>query len=186
MKSNWTLAGVFLGGLLLGAVFFAMGFDRTYKAPPEETAAEEPMPEKEPVLQTENEVTEDAVVVYQYYYEADGEVVEQETEASYFMIGLDRFALESSYPDWEILSFSPEKVVMRRTIGEEEEKSYIIGTYEGRLAVFCEDERKGSSLYELTDIVVAALSGEEQLRLNDGIVVSGEAELAKVLESYGS
>lgn len=59
----------------------------------------------------------------------------------------------------------------------------ILRVWEGRVALFSSEGTEPLSVYE---IVVAALPAEEQQRLQEGIVLKSEEELAELLENYGS
>lgn len=190
---------IFVLGLLAGGACFTLGFNLLYdgkppveaEAAPEQTEAQEPEPMPEQTAETTPVTTAQKIMpytkmVYQYFYESDGSIVEQEEAPSYFLLDLTREELVEYYSNWQVVSFSDREVIMRRTIADESQERYIVGAYEGRIAVFYEEEREGNSLYMLTDTPIDALSHEEQVRLNDGIFVQGETALAKTLEDYGS
>jgi len=62
-------------------------------------------------------------------------------------------------------------------------QTYIIGTWEDKLAVFMPPE---TTPYQLFDIYIATFPEEEQEKLKQGIVVNDEATLASLLEDYTS
>ena len=66
-----------------------------------------------------------------------------------------------------------------------EELSFIVGVQDGFIAVFL-DDGTSVSLKETTGIPILALPEEEQARLTHGIRVFTPAELARILEDYGS
>ncbi len=61
--------------------------------------------------------------------------------------------------------------------------SYTIGVWEERLAVFVPGREEPERLY---DVYVSTLPSEEQDRLEKGIPVYSDAELARLLEDYTS
>ncbi len=67
---------------------------------------------------------------------------------------------------------------------EEEEVIFVVGEWDGHLAVFEEGEQVPSRLYE--DIWIISFPPEEQQRLMNGIRVTSQAELHGVLEDYTS
>ncbi|MCI8554371.1 MAG: hypothetical protein HFJ80_05440 [Clostridiales bacterium] len=60
---------------------------------------------------------------------------------------------------------------------------YIVGAWEGRLAVFIKGDSAPSQVY---DVYIATLPEEEQQRLAEGVFAAGEGELAMLLEDYTS
>ena len=83
-------------------------------------------------------------------------------------------------------SFSEKEVVLQKVIEGESTQHYIIGEYDGYIAVFYEKEINGTKLKELTDIPLESLTEEEQEQIKKGIKITGKEELMKFLESYDS
>lgn len=76
-------------------------------------------------------------IVYQYYYTMDDKLVTDECEPPYYLVDMTRQQLESYYTDWQLISFSTDKVVLRKSINERESKGYyIVKAYEDKIAVF--------------------------------------------------
>ena len=159
----------------------------------QELASEEEPQEQEeqqqPEVQTvstEQRITPSTKMVYQYYYEEDGVTEIQEDVPPYFLIDLTLNDLLKYYTNWEVLSFSEREVVMRQIVPDESHQNYVVGEQDGYIAVFYQVEKNGIRLHELTDTPVSSLSQEEQQRLAEGILVTGDDNLAKILEDYGS
>ena len=134
----------------------------------------------------DNTINESTKMVYQYYYKNEGTMEESEEVPPYFLLGFDFNDMLEYYPDWQIVSFSGEEVVMRKIVDEKKENSFTITQKDGYIAVYYEDENKGKILYQMTETPISVLTQEEQVRLNDGIVVKGEYELTKILAEYTS
>ncbi|MBM6828373.1 BofC C-terminal domain-containing protein [Anaerotignum lactatifermentans] len=167
---------------LVFVCFAAFGFWYTYAPqPPAQTEAEEILPAaKETVIEKETQM------VYQYYYTDDDITKEQKEPAQDYLVGLDRRQLESIFQGWQLIYFSPEKVILRCSVEGVSTESYLLGIFEGYLAVYCEKEGQQITLTEKTDIPVTALPLEEQQQLQEGIRVNGEENLAKLLSDYTS
>lgn len=131
-------------------------------------------------------ITPSTKLVYEYYYEEDGQIKKEEEVPPYFLIDMTRKDLEESYPDWQLKSFSQSEVVMRKNIVGKSKERYIIKEYDGYVAVFFQEPIDGVSLRELTDTPVASLSPDEQNKLKTGINVIGEEALMSALENYES
>lgn len=125
-------------------------------------------------------------IVYEYYYLKDNIIKKEEGLPMYFLLDLTFNDLKDMYPDWNILSFSENEVVMRKLVNEESEEHYIVGQKDGYITVFYDKEKDGTNIHEITDISVEGLSETEKVLLNDGIYVIGQENLSKILEDYGS
>ena len=189
--------GILAGGLGLWGGYRAVSSWGQATGETEET--EETLQKAKPAEQTEESeaeawlaaqpvearVTESTRMVFEY--QSGGATVKRrEEEPAFFLLGMSREELAAAYPDWELVEFSAGRAVLRRRMATAEERDYVVGLYEGRIAVFYQEARQGSSLYQLTNIPAAALSPEEQQRLMAGIAVRGEQALDQVLEDYGS
>ena len=153
----------------------------------EEETKEELPTEPATVVDTQEEtITPSTKMVYQYYYPSDDVTETAEEVPPYFLVGLTRSDMETIYQEWELLSFSPKEVVLRRTVEGNSHERYIVGVKNGYVAVFYEEEQNGVSLKEQTNIPVSSLDEEEQKRLAEGILVVGKDRLAQVLQDYGS
>lgn len=138
------------------------------------------------MVMADNTINESTKMVYQYYYKDEGTMEESQEVPPYFLLGFDFNDMLEYYPDWQIVSFSGEEVVMRKIVDEKKENSFIITQKDGYIAVYYEDENKGEILYQMTETPISVLTQEEQVRLNDGIIVKGEYELTKILAEYTS
>lgn len=125
-------------------------------------------------------------MVYEYVYPEDGVIESSEEEAPYFLLNMDEEKLRGVFQDWEIKSFSRDEVVMRKVLEGASAQHYIVGVQDGYVSVFYQNPVNGTALKEITNTPVTALSGEEQSRLAQGVLVSGEEELIRVLEDYSS
>ena len=143
-------------------------------------------PETEEVLLRKKEITADTEMIYQYFYTEDRVTKEQTEEAPMFLQGLDFEQLQSVYNGWQIVYFSPEKVMLRCKIEGKSNESYILGEENGYLAVFYEDGQKIIHLHERTDIPISALPDGESRQIKEGMRVIGEENLARVLADYMS
>lgn len=125
-------------------------------------------------------------IVYQYFYTKDKVIKEEHEPAPVFLQGIDIDQLKSIYDDWQIVFFSPEKVILKYKIDGLSSEIYILGESEGYLTVFYEDPQKKLHLKEKTELPVASLPDEEAEKIREGIKVIGENNLAKLLADYMS
>ena len=125
-------------------------------------------------------------MVYEYIYKDDNITETVEDVPPYFLIDLTRTDLENNFKDWQVKSFSNKEVVLQKAIEGESTQHYIIGEYDGYVAVFYEKEINGTKIKEITDISISSLPKEEQEKLKKGINIIGKLELIKFLEDYSS
>lgn len=132
---------------------------------------------------TEDTIKTYTKIVYQYYYELDDKLVENVTQPPYYLIDMNRSQLQDCYPDWEVQSFSCDKVVLLKSLAEKNEDGYfILGEKEGYICVFYQN----GDIREVTQTPLTALPTSEQKKLRKGIKVYGEDNLIKMLEDFTS
>lgn len=84
----------------------------------------------------------------------------------------------------ELITFSEEKVIVRRTYDKERvEYLYYLAVKNGEVVVYYSDRK---TVYEYTGIAAATLAEEERLALMSGIPVQTAEEMFALLESYSS
>ena len=137
-------------------------------------------------IQTKQVIRANTKMIYQYFYSKDKTIKEQIEQAPVFLQGLDMEQLKSVYSVWQIMFFSPEKVILRCKIEGLSSETYILGESDGFLAVFYEDTQKNIHLKEKTELPLSALPEGEVMQLREGIRVTGEENLAKLLSDFMS
>lgn len=91
---------------------------------------------------------------------------------------------QKGFCDCSLLSFSNDKVVVRKTYEDKEVFAYIIKAEEGgRIGVY---EGVNSELFMLTDIYMDNLPEEMQIKCKEGYGVKEVKELYDFLENYSS
>lgn len=140
-----------------------------------------------PAVQRKSDrISSSTEMIYQYYYEDRDKVVEEKGKPPYFLIDLTRDELQKTYSDWQVSSFSSEKVIMKKNISSNNAFHYILGVYDGFIAIFHNNERGDSELKEITETPISSLPQEERIKLEKGIIVYGEEELIRMLQDYNS
>lgn len=139
-----------------------------------------------PVMQTDQVIDANTTIVYQFFYTRDRVTKEQIEPAPVFLQGVDPEQLQSIYNGWQILLFSPEKVILRCRIDGLSSEAYLLGESDGCLAVFYEDAGKALHLKEKTELPLSALPDGEARQIREGMRVTGEENLAKVLSDLMS
>ena len=75
---------------------------------------------------------------------------------------------------------------MRTVIEGKSTEVYLIAELDGQVAVYLNDVEKGSILIEKTGIPVSVLPEDEIRKIKNGIHVTGEENLVKLLSDYNS
>ena len=83
---------------------------------PEEKADTLEFPALQQALVKEDTIAEDAHIVYQYYYTEDAVTKEKVEPVQNFQKGLTLAQLQSIYDGWQVISFSPQKVILRCSV----------------------------------------------------------------------
>ena len=133
------------------------------------------------VLEERNTVTEATELEYRYFYTKDGVTKTKVEQPPEFLLGLSKEQLESVCEDWQVLSFSPERIVLRQKIEGRSDENYVIGENGGYLAVYYEDMENELHLKETTNRPVSSLPKEDEKAIRKGVRVQGEGELARLL-----
>ncbi len=136
------------------------------------------------VAKKENTIAQDGTLIYQYYYTKDHTLKEQQEETPNFLVGLTREQLESIYPNWQLILFSPNKVILRCKIEKVSDEVYFLAVYDGYVTLFYENEDMKLEMKEKTEIPISVLPEREQKQLQTGIYVYGEEDLIKLLSDF--
>ncbi|MGN1317539.1 MAG: hypothetical protein ACI4VF_00885 [Lachnospirales bacterium] len=132
---------------------------------------------KAPITQR---INKDTVLEFQYNY-TDGITTTQCLLPQSYMDKYDRETLANCYSSWQMESFSPNKVVFVKNFDSESTQHYIIKEYKGYVGVFY---KKTGMLKELTSTPVSSLSDDEKEKIKNEIVIDGDDNLMKFLESF--
>lgn len=132
-------------------------------------------------LQSKKTIHANTQMIYQYFYTKDKVTKEQQELAPVFLQGLDMEQLKSVYEGWQLMLFSPEKVVLRCKIEGLSTETYILGENNGFLSVFYEDASQKLHLKEQTELPLSALPDGQKQQIEEGLRVTGEENLAKLL-----
>lgn len=131
-------------------------------------------------------ITSSTKMVYQYHYSEDGKTEVREEVPPYYLINMTKENLEKAFGEWSIVTFNTDTVVIRKNINGKSNQHYIIGEYEGFVAVFYEKPINGTNLKEITETPISTLTEEEQKEIRKGIYIEGDNNLIKAMQDYES
>lgn len=174
--------------VLLAFVGFFLSLGFGYFLSTKDQEKQNPLAQEQTVSVAKNEVTikKEGKIIYQYYYTVDAITKEEEEPVPDFLEGLNREQLESIYTGWQIVYFSPEKVILRCSVKGKSSEVFLLKEYEGYLAVFVEDLDKKMRLKEITQVPLSVLPDPERQELKEGIYVLGEENLVRLLSDFTS
>lgn len=131
-------------------------------------------------------INQSTKMVYEYYYKVDNVTETFEDRPHYFLLNLTRQQLEDTFDDWNVKSFSEKEVVMQKIMDGQSSQNYLIGEYDGYIAVYYEKEINGTKLKDITSVPISSLPLEEQEEIKKGIKVVGDDKLMEYMSNYES
>ncbi|MCD8215369.1 MAG: hypothetical protein LUC97_07005 [Clostridiales bacterium] len=146
--------------------------------------AEKPLAaETEPAASQAEKIDSNTKIIYEYVY-LGGHKEQSETTAPRNWQGLTLTEFKGIFDTWQIKEFSGKRVVLSKNLKVYSPKHYVLGVYEGYVAVFRKNEFSEDKVKEITETPVSALPETEQKRLSAGIDFYGDEELARILQDY--
>jgi len=148
------------------------------------TKENKPSPDSE--VMVEDTVTPNTKIIFNTKYLKCGDVITEERSPDAFFIGLSEKNFKDYMKDWKIERFSSKEVVLYREIDGFCPNHFIIGIYDGYVAIFKGSATGEKVLIEKTDIPVSNLREEDQLSLEKGIIVNTQEKVYEILADFGS
>ncbi len=200
MKKSFAVAAVYvcllivLSGVCYGSYRYSKKNEETRKM--EQNFQQERVEE---ASTKEIKITSDTKYIVEIYNgDTDDSIREERTMPSEFA-GMTRQDLENYFDKYmdavngleqntglksvELLSFSKNEIVVRKTYKEDEERSFFLKLENGEVVVY---DKTGEILYENTGIKEENLSKEEIEKLKKGYKVENEKVLYSILENFSS
>ncbi|MCI8373499.1 MAG: hypothetical protein HFI75_14135 [Lachnospiraceae bacterium] len=148
----------------------------------------------------ENKITHQTKLVIEHYNRNESNVIEENTAMPVEYIGMSREELadyleeysqspnlsdaESGFEKYQITSFSPSQVVLRKIYSPSRNSCKFYLTEEnGCVTVYYIDHK---TIYEYTNIIVETLPQDIQDQIKHGLYISDEDALYDFLETYTS
>lgn len=172
--------------LALTVLFVSMGLGYFFSTKDQQMNTTPTQMELVQAAKSEVTLQKEGKVIYQYYYTKDAITKEVEEPVPDFLVGLNRVQMLSIYNGWQMVYFSPEKVILRCSIEGMSNEVYLLKEHDGYLSIFVEDPDKKMRLKELTEVPVSILPESERIQLQEGIYVLGEENLVMLLSDFTS
>ncbi|MCD8089530.1 MAG: hypothetical protein LUD81_02720 [Clostridiales bacterium] len=139
--------------------------------------------ELKPVTSQEEKINSDTKIVYEYVY-LGGHKEYSETTAPRSWQGFTLTEFKDVFESWQIKEFSSEEVRLSKNLKVYSPKHYVLGVYDGYVAVFRKNEYDEDKVKQVTGTPLSSLPEAEQKRLLKGIDFYGDSELIKILQDY--
>lgn len=131
-----------------------------------------------------SKITPSTRIVYQYYYTLDDKLVTDECEPPYYLIDMTRQQFEDYYKDWQLISFSTEKVVVRQSINDRNTQGYyLIRAFEGKIAVFFDYTQDFNAAFEAAVATGQYKDGEKDLYFDEFMKINKDHYLREIIDT---
>jgi len=127
-----------------------------------------------------------AIIIIEKKYTKCGHVISSKIDVPIDMINLTESQLKLAFKNWNIVKFSPEKIIISQKIHSKCRNHFILKEKDGFVAVYYQQPIDGIALKEVTPLLAKNLPQKERSRLKDGIKIESQKELAQTLEDLGS
>lgn len=130
-------------------------------------------------------ITPSTVLIFEMNFQLCGHSkIKRSVSASDDEVNLTEEGIKLKYQDWQLISFDPEKVVLRKVMNTHCPDHFIIGVKGESIAVYKYNIDGQKTLVNETDIQISTLTPEDQEIVKSGIVADTEDELQGVLEGF--
>lgn len=127
-----------------------------------------------------------AVIIMEKKYTACKHIIKKQIDAPADMAGLTEFQLKLAYKDWMVKKFTPSEIILYQEVQSKCPNHFILKEKDGFVSVYYQTPVNGITLKEVTPIPVSNLRSEDRKRLETGMNIESQEELAQALEDLGS
>lgn len=141
------------------------------------------------VSATDIRLEENATIYYNRVYTKCNEVSTEQKIADESNLGKNKSQLSEVYPEWNIVEFTADKLVLQKSIDSYSPDHYKVGTHDDGqgnifVAVYSYDIEGKKVLEDITSTPIELVYSGEREKLKGGIIVKGEENLYELLENY--
>ena len=132
----------------------------------------------------EEKVSPNATLVIKKYYKECGHTTKDYAEIPEEMVNMNKDELSKELPEWEIMDFSSDEIVVFKEIEGICDEHYVLKEKDGNVAIYRLDANNNEILSEMTEISTQYLTDNDLEKLEQGIRAIGREELNSILEDY--
>lgn len=169
--------------LFIIVIGFSYGYFKTFFSfePPEEGHSLDYLEQNVSDI-SEMKLNAGAKLIYITYYVICGDEVVEEKYIDDKYINCTKTELQQNEKGWEIFSFTPDEVKLKREINDICDDHYYIGVQNGYVSLFQGIPGIKSTLIEQTDIIADTLREDDRAILERGLIIKNEQEFLKIRE----
>ena len=132
----------------------------------------------------DKKISPNAVLIFETKYTDCGHVERNEKHIDNDMINMDFDEINNLYDQWDIKSFSPQKIVLCKTQKGICNEHFVIKDVDGKIAIFNETTSSKLKLVKNTEIETQYLPELDKINLKNGVKIYGERELNSYIENF--
>ena len=138
-----------------------------------------------PTLSKNNEkVNPNATLIMKQVFNKCGHTTEEVFKVPTDIVNLTEEEVEDYYIDWELESFSKDKIIIYKKDDGICEEHFILKDVNGFITIYRENNNKDEVFVSLTDISTKYIPEEDVNRLKQGIKIVGKKDLSVFLEDF--
>lgn len=132
----------------------------------------------------ETKISPNAKIIKKEYYEKCDHLKRNVEEIPQGLINKKEEDVEKMYSDWKIEGYSPSEIVIYKEYDGICDEHYIVKEHNGVLRIYRLNTNEDEVFVKDTEIQTQYLPEIDILKLKEGIVAIGQAELNSVLEDF--
>ena len=125
------------------------------------------------------------IIFVSLYKKCGHELIKEEIIDESF-IGFTKEQLSTKYYEWNVDSFTPREVILKRDIDDICEDHYFVGIKDGYVALFRGIPGVSENVIEITDILADTLREEDLETLKSGLVIQNREKFLEIREGLSS
>lgn len=133
---------------------------------------------------TEEKISPKATIIFHQYYKGCGHTVERKEIIEDAMVNLSREELEDLYKNWDLISFSKDKIELFQEFPGQCGEHYIVKEHEGNILIYKIGSEGDKILMENTEIETQYLPDIDKENLKNGVEIIGKGALNSYLENF--
>ena len=143
--------------------------------------------QKNDIIETDSEeekISPNCQLTLKKYYKKCQDEINEYLTIDENLVNKTKEDLQKEYQDWEIKSFSSNKIVLYKEFDGDCAEHFILKDENGKIAVYRILENGEEELYETTEISTDYLTGLDNTDIKNGLCVNGLEKLNELIENF--
>lgn len=134
---------------------------------------------------TEEKVSANAILILKKYYIKCEHTINEYVELPKELVNMNKEEVEKQYPEWEVIGFSPDKVILYKEFNDKCGEHFKIKIEDGKIVIYLENKQGIDEEYLKTNISSEYLTEADLINMkDDGLEIYGKEELNKIVEDF--